>query len=463
MEDSDLAFSTVRQLRGLLDSRQVSPVEFTELYLRRIEALDPRLNAFITVSADVALAAARKAEEQISKGVDGGTLQGIPISLKDIELTKGIRTTYGSLVFRDAIPDKDSTNAARIRKAGAVILGKTNTPEIGLSGITKNRLRETCVNPWDTDYCSGGSSGGAAVAVAAGMCALASGSDTGGSIRMPASFCGVYGLKPTFGRVPRHTVLEYGDPSCNLSSQAGPMTHTVEDAAILLQVVAGHDPGDPYSLREDPPDFLASLSEGVQGLRVAWSPDLGYASVEPEVLAVTTGAAKIFEELGCQVDQPQVKIANPGPSWLPIIYAIFYASVGRLFEGREDELTDYGFQAMERGKNITGAEFARHLGELHVMRATMDDLFESYDLLVTPMMSVSPFRPESPPTGSANLGLPFSFGGNPSASIPCGFTSGGLPIGLQIAGRRGAETTVLRASAAFEQARPWAHLRPPVS
>ena len=157
MEDSDLAFSTVRQLRGLLDSRQVSPVEFTELYLRRIEALDPRLNAFITVSADVALAAARKAEEQISKGVDGGTLQGIPISLKDIELTKGIRTTYGSLVFRDAIPDKDSTNAARIRKAGAVILGKTNTPEIGLSGITKNRLRETCVNPWDTDYCSGGS------------------------------------------------------------------------------------------------------------------------------------------------------------------------------------------------------------------------------------------------------------------------------------------------------------------
>ena len=463
MEDSDLAFATVRQLRELLDSRQVSPVELTELYLRRIEALDPKLNAYITVSADHALTAARKVEEQISQGVGEGALLGIPISLKDIELTKGIRTTYGSLVFRDTIPDKDSANAARIKNAGAVILGKTNTPEIGLSGVTTNRLLDTCVNPWDTNVISGGSSGGAAVAAAAGMCAIASGSDTGGSIRMPASFCGVYGLKPTFGRVPRYAVLEYGDRVCNLSSQAGPMTRTVEDAAILLQVVAGHDPGDPNSLREEPPDFRASLAGGVRGLRVAWSPDLGYASVDPEVLEITSKATRIFEELGCEVDQPEVKIDNPGPSWLPIIYSVFYASIGRLFEGRWDELTDYGARAMERGKTITAAEFARCLGELQVMRGTMDELFETYDLLLTPMMSVAPFPPTSPPSNSANLGLPFSFGGNPSASIPCGFTSGGLPIGLQIAARRGAETTVLRASAAFEEAKPWAHLRPPVS
>lgn len=472
MQDTDLAYTPVSRLRRLLDSRRVSPVELTELYLRRIESLNPRLNAFLTITAEEAMSSARSAEKRISRGAEGVPLLGIPIAIKDLEVTRGIRTTLGSLVFRDTIPDQDSAVVERIRTAGAIILGKTNTPEFGLSGTTENRLGDACLNPWDTQRTSGGSSGGSAAAVAAGMCPIASGTDGGGSIRIPCSFCGLYGIKPTLGRVPRYGGL--GRPSPNLTSQAGPIARTVGDAAILLQVLAGHDPRDAISLKEPPPDFVASQEKGVQGLRLAWSPDLGYAAVDPQVVEITARAARVFEELGCALDQPAIELDHPLPSFLDIFCTNAYASYGHLLEERAEELTSYACRSLEHGQRATGADYARALRVVEVMRARLDDLFETYDLLLTPTMAVLPFpvgqhperiggREVQPHWGYLPFTPPFNLTGQPAASVPCGFSSEGLPVGLHIIGRRGEEAAVLRASASFEQARPWAQHHPPAS
>ena len=472
MEDIDLAYTPVWQLRQLLDSRRVSPVELTELYLRRVEALNPKLNAFLTVTADEALASARSAEERISRGQSGGSLLGIPISIKDLELTKGVRTTLGSLVFRDTVPDYDSVVVERIKAAGAIILGKTNTPEFGLAGTTENRLGDACRNPWNTEHTSGGSSGGAAAATASAMCPIAAGSDGGGSIRIPSSFCGLYGIKPTLGRVPRYG--GYGEPAPNLGSQSGPIARTVKDAAILLQVLAGHDSRDVVSLREPPPDFVAGLDDGVRGLRLAWSPDLGYAVAEPEVVEITSRAARVFEELGCEVDQPSVELEDPEIAFRDIFGTTAYASYAKILEERSDELTDYARSTIEYGRGTTGADLARALRVMQVLRAQLDGLLEEHDLLLTPTMAMP-----APPIGQhperiggkqvqklwayAFFTAVFNITGLPAATVPCGFSGGGLPIGLHIIGRRGEEGTVLRASAALEQARPWAQHRPPVS
>lgn len=471
MNDVDLAYTPVWQLRQLMDSHQVSSVELTELYLRRIEALNPKLNAYLTVAGDEALESARNADRLIAQGSPSTQLLGIPISIKDLETTKGIRTTLGSLIFKDTIPEVDSVVAERVRASGAVVLGKTNTPEFGLQGITENRLGDACRNPWNTERTSGGSSGGAGAAVAAGMCAIATGTDGGGSIRNPSSFCGLYGIKPTLGRVPRAGGL--GRPSPNLTSQSGPMARSVWDAAILLQVLSGHDARDPVSLRETPPDFLHGLEQGASGLKIAWSLDLGYAAVDPEVAQITSQAAKVFAELGCTVDEPDFQLENPTPAFMDIFYTNNCVSYGHLLAQQSDELSDNGRFCLEHGNEITGADLARALRFVEVMRARLDDLMENYDLLLTPTMSVPAFPvghlPERiggqdvyPRAGYTPFTRAFNLSGQPAASVPCGFSAEGLPIGLHIIGRRGDEATVLRASAAFERARPWAQRRPSI-
>jgi len=469
MEDVDLAFSPVWRLRELLDNQAVSSVELTELFLRRIEALNPQLNAFLTVTAEEALTAARAADEKLSQGDNDSPLLGIPISVKDLELTRGIRTTLGSLIFQETVPDSDSVVVERVRAAGGVILGKTNTPEFGLQGTTENRLGDPCRNPWNTERTPGGSSGGAGAAVAAGMCAIATGTDGGGSIRNPSSFCGLYGIKPTLGRVPR--VGGLGRPSPNLTSQSGPLAHCVRDAAMLLQILSGHDSRDPGSLRSVPADFVATLGDQVRGLRLAWSPDLGYAAIDPEVKRITAQAARVFEELGCTVDEAPLDLDNPTPAFLDIFYTNNYTSYGHLLDENPDLLTDNARFCLEHGRGLTGADYARALRAVDLMRARLDDLMESYDLLLTPTMAVTPFPigqyPEriggqevQPRSGYSPLTRPFNLTGQPAASIPCGYSEEGLPVGLHIVGRRGEEEIVLRASASFEEARPWAHNRP---
>ena len=472
MQDTDLLYTPAWQLRELLDTRRVSSTELTEMFLRHIERLNPKLNAYLTVTGDEALAAAKAADEKIGQGRENGPLLGIPISLKDLEATKGIRSTMGSLAYQDTIPEMDSVVAERVKASGAVLLGKTNTPEFGLQGTTENRLGDPCRNPWNTERTAGGSSGGAGAAVAAGMCPFATGTDGGGSIRNPSSFNGIFGIKPTLGRVPRAGGL--GRPAPNLTSQSGPMARNVRDAAILLKVLAGHDSRDPGSMRDSVPDFLAGLDNGVRGLRIAWSTGMGYATIDPEVAAITSTAARVFEELGCTVDDPEFALDNPIPAFLTIFYTGNYTSYGHLMEECPDKLSDNARFCFEHGSQATAADYARAIRSVDKMKAKIDDLMDNYDLLLTPTMAVPPFPigqpPDSidgkdvPPRSSYSpMTRPFNLSGQPAASVPCGFSSEGLPIGLHIIGKRGDEATVLRASAAFEQARPWEHHRPDIS
>ena len=471
MQDTDLFYTPVWQLRELLDTRRISSTELTETFLRRIERLNPKLNAYLTVTGEEALAAAKAADEKIGQGRENGPLLGIPISLKDLEATKGIRSTMGSLAYQDAIPEMDSVVAERVKASGAVLLGKTNTPEFGLQGTTENRLGDPCRNPWNTERTAGGSSGGAGAAVAAGMCPFATGTDGGGSIRNPSSFNGIFGIKPTLGRVPRAGGL--GRPAPNLTSQSGPMARNVRDAAILLKVLAGHDSRDPGSMRDSVPDFLAGLDNSVRGLRLAWSTGMGYAAIDPEVASITSTAARVFEELGCTVDDPAFALDNPIPAFLTIFYTGNYTVYGHLMEECPEKLSDNARFCFEHGSQATAADYARAIRAVDEMKAKIDDLMDTYDLLLTPTMAVPPFPIGQPPdridgkdvpprSSYSPMTRPFNLSGQPAASVPCGFSSEGLPIGLHIIGKRGDEATVLRASAAFEQARPWEHLRPDI-
>ena len=472
MTDQELAFTPAHQMAKLIARKELSPVELTGLYLERIDRLDPQLNAFLTVAGDQAMDGARAAEKQVMDGEELGALHGVPIGIKDLEMTAGIRTTFGSLVYKDHVPDNDSGIVERVRRSGAIILGKTNTPEFGVSGTTENRLGDDCRNPWDTTRTTGGSSGGAGAAVAAGLCPLATGSDAGGSIRIPASFCGVYGIKPTLGRVPRFGGVARAAP--NPVSQAGPMTLDVESAALMLQVLAGPDKRDVIALREPAPDYLADIDRGIQGVRIAWSPDLGEAAVDPEVVEITRRAAAVFEELGATVEEPKIEIKEPYQRLAPIAGANLYAAYGYVLDEHRDDLSDNARGRLERGREVTGAQYAGALRYLEELRSQMGGLMESYDLLLTPTMAVTAFpigqRPDT--IGGRQVESDWAFNPfnvvfnatqQPAASVPCGFNSDGLPVGLHVIGRREDEVSVLQASKAFEGARPWADKRPPVS
>ena len=471
--DDELALAPAVELRRLIATKQVSPVELTRLYLDRIDRLDPQLNAYLTVTPDEALVMARAAEDAVVRGDALGPLHGLPTAVKDSDNTKGVRTTQGSLVFKDYVPDEDSIVVERMKKAGAVILGKTNLPENGDLGTTENLLGDHCRNPWNIERTTGGSSGGSGAAVAAGLCSLATGGDGGGSIRIPASFCGVYGIKPSLGRVPLYSGA--GAPvTANHFTQPGPMSRTVKDSALLLQVMAGHDLRMPSSLRQEPSDYLKATEMDVNGLRIGWSPDYGYAAVDSEVVEVCLEAAHAFEDLGCSLEECDLKLESPFDPFWTLYTTISYARSGRMLEDHADEMTSYGREVLENGSRVTGAEYAQALGEVDVIKAQFADLFESYDLLLSPTMAVPAFPVGEHPTEIAGKKvhrfwgfLPYTFPinmvGYPAASIPCGFSNEGLPIGLHIVGRPGDEGTVLAASAAFERGRPWAHHRPPVS
>ena len=471
--DDILAFAPASELRELIADKRVSPVEVTELYLNRIDAMNAKLSAYLTITHDEAMRSAKAAEQAVVRGEALGPLHGVPISIKDLEMTAGVRTTGGSLVYEDRVPDEDSIAVERVRNAGAVILGKTNTPEFGLLGTTENRLGDHCRNPWNPERTTGGSSGGAGAALAAGLCSAATGSDGGGSIRIPCSFCGVYGIKPTQGRVPRYA--GGGSPAIvNLFSQSGPMTRTVRDSALLLQVLTGYDPRDAGSLRDTPPNFLAAVDTDVNGLRIAWSPDYGYAAVESEVVEVASEAAQVFEELGCSVEDSDLALDSPFDAFWDLFCVFAHATYRHLLEDQADQLTDYARKSIEHGAEITGTDCFTALGYMDRLKARFADLFGKYDLLLSPTMAVTAFPVGQRPTRIAGREVdpfwgPFPFTypinmiGATAASIPCGYSSDGMPIGLHIVGRAGDEETVIAASAAFERARPWIHARPPVS
>jgi aspartyl-tRNA(Asn)/glutamyl-tRNA(Gln) amidotransferase subunit A len=448
--------------------RKISPVEVVDAVLARIESL-ARLNAYVTVDAEGARHGARAAERLVMRrGARLGPLHGVPFSVKDLVVTKGVRTTFGTPIYKDNVPTEDAPMVARLKAAGAILIGKTNTPTFGWIGATHNLLVGATRNPWNLERTPGGSSGGASAAVAAGLAPLAVGTDGGGSIRIPASFSGIYGLKPTFGRIPVHP------PSAAWSlSHIGPLARTVRDAALMLQVSAGPDERDSSSLPAPGVDYVKALRGGVKGLRVAYSDTLGYAEVvDPEVREACGKAARVFRELGCRVEEIDPGWPSPFAAWRAIFAGGIAARLAP-YTGERDKIDAGLLRIVDEALKSPPTAFVQAFFDRHAWLAYPRRLFESYDLLLTPTLARPAFavgldnateiagRPV-PEWAWSPFTYPFNLTGQPAASVPCGFTKGGLPIGLQVVGRRFDDATVLRASAAFEAARPWAQTRPPL-
>ena len=458
-------------------AKQLSPVEVIDAVLARMDKLEPVLHAFCTPTPELARAAAKRIEADIMAGRPVGPLAGVPIGIKDLVLTKGIRTTSGSYVYKDYVPDEDDVVVERLKAAGAIILGKTNVPELGYSPASHNMIFPETRNPWNTERTPGGSSAGSGAAVASGMGPFAIGSDGGGSIRIPAALCGTYGLKASMGRVPLYPGTKDerfpGVSSWESIEHIGPLSRTVADAALMMTVIAGPDDRDRLSLPEPNFDWMEVLRGDLKGKRVAYSPDYGYALVDPQVREVVGKAAQVFEkDLGCHVE-----IAHPG----------FENTLGEFvglimlesdLRGMRQLVDKYEAHMMPHlvglvrtqwtDEQLTGAVMARKRVVNKLWR-----FMRKYDLLLTPTVAVPAFGLgiQGPPTIDGKevapfdwipFNFPFNMSGQPAASIPAGFTRDGLPVGLQIVGRHLDDPMVLRASAAFEAAAPWKDRWPPM-
>lgn len=471
MTRDELWTKSAVELAHLVRTREVSSREVTESVLERIDEVNPTVNAYCTVVDDRARKQAEAADEAVARGDALGPLHGVPYSLKDLTLTRGIRTTFGSLLKADNVPDTDSLIAERMADSGGVLLGKTNTPEHGIKGVTDNKLFGATRNPWDPSRTPGGSSGGAGAAVASGMGPLAEASDFAGSIRIPASFSGVVGFKPSAGRVPRalSPMITHPVMSCN-----GPITRTVADAALMLQVLAGPDARDPHSLADGPHDFPAVVAGDLDltGMRIGYSPDLGFVPVDPTVRAICAEAVAVFEQLGCDVTTIDVDYSDSLEPYMLFNANQRAALINDDYPTRKDDMDPLmGWRVeLSTAKNAIDVGLAE-MAQAAVYQRTRA-LFEVYDFIVTPATPVPPFEigidfpAEIDGTAIHNqceqLGLTFVFNmtGHPAVSVPAGWTAGGLPIGLQIVGPWRDDARVLKAAAAYEQAKPWSHLWP---
>ena len=471
METADLCYTPATELARAIRERRLSPVEVVEAVLARIEAIEPRLNAYCTVAADQARAAAREAERRVARDERLGPLHGVPVSFKDLTSTAGIRTTHGSRIFENNVPTEDAAVVERVKAAGAIVLGKTNTPEFGCKGVTDNAIFGPTRNPWNLQMIPGGSSGGAAAAVAAGLGPLAEGTDLAGSIRIPAAACGVVGLKPSPGRVPRHPAAN----GWSTLSVSGPLARTVRDTALLFGAMCGPDERDPASLPSTGEDFLAACDEPLGRLRIAWSPDLGYAAVDPGVLAITTEAARVFDGLGCDFEQASPDIADPEELFVRITAPLRAAAVGHHLAEWADQMDPILVARLRVADELSSVEYERQFHHRTELYQAVRRFFERYDLLLTPTLALPPFpldaayppaeiagRPTRSPVAWFPFTFPFNLTGHPAISVPAGWTDDGLPVGLQIVGPRHAEATILRAAATFEAARPWSARRPPL-
>jgi aspartyl-tRNA(Asn)/glutamyl-tRNA(Gln) amidotransferase subunit A len=463
MAGDDIAYKSAQELTGLYRAGKLSPVEVATALFARLDALEPKLNAFCVVDRDGARAAARASEQRWRQGQPLSPLDGVPATIKDLMLMSGFPTRRGSHLTADAPDTEDTPCVARLKEAGAVILGKTTTPEFGWIAVGDSPLTGITRNPWNLERTPGGSSAGAAAACAAGIGVINMGSDGAGSIRVPSCFSGVFGIKPTFGRVPAYPASPMG-----LLSHHGPLTRSVADAAIILSAIGRPDPRDPYWLPVNDGDFLTGLDDGVKGWRIAYSPDLGYAKVDPEIAAACVAAARQFEALGARVEQVDKIFDAPREALL----TLWGAGAARIVAGiPAEQLTrcDPGFLAVtEEGARIGAVDYVGADLVRTALGKTMGEFHETYDLLLTPMTPV-PALPVgedlSDPSDQhwvdwSPFSYPFNMTRQPAASISCGLTSSGLPIGLQIVGPLHGDAKVLRAARAFETTQPVR--RPPI-
>ncbi len=470
MDDALIRMSATELIRAI-QTKEVSPVEITEAALEQVGRLDGTLHAFVELTPDLARAQARAVADAIARGEDVGPLAGVPIAVKDLIATAGIATRCGSPAYRDFVPDEDDVVVERVKAAGAVILGKTTVPEFGYSGVGHSPVSATARNPWNPAMTPGGSSAGSGVSVATGMAPLALGSDGGGSIRIPAAHCGIYGFKASMGRVPAYPGCRDdrypGISSWESLEHIGPMTRSVDDAALLMSVLAGPDPRDRHSLPAGDVDWLTAPRGDVRGLRVAFSEDWGYLAVDPEVREIAARAADVFAtELGCQVKQADPGWDDPAEAfWSLVVNDTDLTGMRTMVEQFGTQMSPHLVDLLARpwtAEQLTDAQTARKKLVNRMWR-----FMTEYDLLLSPTLTVPPFPvhmqgPERVEgrmvSSSAWLGFtsPINMTGQPAASVPAGFTRAGLPVGLQIVGRHLADASVLAASAAYERAAPWA-------
>jgi Asp-tRNA(Asn)/Glu-tRNA(Gln) amidotransferase A subunit family amidase len=466
---SDLLFTPAIELLHRIRQRHLSPVELMRAVLERAQQLQPILHPFMTLDVERALEGAHTAEAAVMNGANLGPLHGLPVSIKDLEQTAGLRTTFGSKFFEHNIPEVDGVVSARLKAAGAIVFGKTNTPNFGHKDLTDNLLMPATRNPWNLERTPGGSSGGAAAAVASGIGPVAHGSDGAGSIRIPAALCGVFGFKPSFGRVPYWPNQDFWAAR----SHNGPLARTVRDAALLLETMVGPDERDPVSLDSPAEAYVAACDADLKGLRVAWSADFGYAAVEPEVRQLTHRAATQFAELGCSVEEPTPTWQDPA-EWAALLwdYATFIRNASRVDEHPE-WFEPSMLEQIDHGRGATASEVGQAFLARTALYEQMRQFMQPYDLLLTPQMPCGAWsldgypkiidgRPARTLFDHLPFTFPFNLNGWPAASVPCGFTSEGLPVALQIVARWRQDALCLRAAAAFEAAQPWARDRPPV-
>jgi Asp-tRNA(Asn)/Glu-tRNA(Gln) amidotransferase A subunit family amidase len=463
---SDIHWAPAWQIREAIVARRLSATEVTRHFIARIEALDSRIHSFITLSPDVALDQAQAVDRRIQRGQAVGPLAGVPVSIKDQFWTKGIRTTGGSSVYADHVPQEDSLHVARVKAADGVIIGKTNTPEFGMFWRTVGHVAPECVNPWDPKRTSGGSSGGAAAGVAAGLGPLALGSDAGGSIRLPSAMCGVLGVLPSNGRVPRHGAFG----STLFFSGVGPISRDVRDAAIFLHLLAQPSVDDPLCRMDEVPDYLAALDDGVAGLRLGWWEDRSLSDLlDPAVIATIKKAALGLSALGASFADDSVTLDTEGidEAWKVLDFVDRYAALGEALyadAAARRKLTQYARVRFADAKRVSGARYSQAVRRRAEFIRSLESAFRHCDLVLSPTLGltapiIESVGPDQRIPALVAYTLAVNLAGFTAASIPCGFVDG-LPVGLQVIARPNQEALLLRACRAYEQAWPWIGRKP---
>ena len=458
-----LFYTSAQELVNLIRTKRLSPVELMTQALQRIEAVNPVLNAFVSVRAEQAMDEAKTLAEHLASHEAIGPLAGIPIGVKDLEDVKGAVTSFGSVPYQNNSAQRDSIQVSRLKGAGAIVVGKTNTPEFGFTGFTKNMLYGVTRNPWNTERTPGGSSGGSAAAVAGGMVPMATGSDAGGSIRIPASYSGCFGLKTSFGRIPRgpFPLLQTHSIWC-----MGPLSRTVKDAALYLDCVSGYHPSDPGSLPFPEYSFFKTIEDIPLNLRIAFSPTLGYARVQKDVMSLVENAVTCFEDMGHTIELWQGSLPDTGETWSQLFNFDLYAQLSHDLEKNREKMGKTLVNSLDQIKSFSIDDSIRAQKVRTELNQIMEDLFERFDLLITPTMPTEAFAAKGPPPpeidghpipllGAVAFTYPFNLSGHPAASVPAGLTEDGLPAGLQIIGPRQRDDLVLQASYAYERMRPW--------
>ncbi len=461
-----LFFAPASELADMIRKRELSPVELMRATLDRIDAVNPKLNAFVALRpAEHLLDEAKVIEARLVRREDVGPLAGLPLGVKDLEDAVGLPNTHGSLLFKDHHPERDTIQVERLKRAGAIVIGKTNTPEFGYTAFTTNRVFGTTRNPWNLERTPGGSSGGSAAALAGGLVALATASDGGGSVRIPATYTGLFGLKPTQGRIP------WGPDEMLRGSAtivSGPLTRSVADAALWLDVTVGPHPADPYSLPHPGYAYTEVMQRAPRPLRIAYTSSLGYARPETQVRREVEAALRALESIGHRVEPVPFSIPDVVLEWVCLMSAEDLGFIGPYLT--DDSLLDPGYlPGLDIGRQTTPADLGRVQRVRTQLLRSLEQLFSEYDLLATPTVPTVAFGAEGPlpfavegtsvetPGGGIAYTYPFNFSGNPAVSVRAGFSDDRLPVGLQLVAPRLQEDLLLQVASQYERARPWHH------